>query len=254
MFNKNTTSYMALNEDKAFSLGADNKMLSGDPACAYFMKANRRCIVLINNYTIQTVDFPDGLTIENTKKAMAFKIKDFIDYPVEQCHYDLIPILDEQNKGKYYLVCINKTSMLETFKKLKIENIKVIDFFENALLNLATTHTSSKQSSLCIFDFGTYTYILLVYKNSTLCFRKIEASSNLEFDLWISEIQRSFDIFERQYRFTSIEETILVNIDKNKEQDINILLKNPKYIDVTVPDGMTSIDYIALEGLKCRVL
>lgn len=216
-------------------------------------KHKNRAAVLLHNYQLTSVDYPPGTDISTAKKITSFKLKELLDVPVTDCVYDVLNTHDEQNTGRFYVLSASKSDLALEFTKYNISNFKCIDIFENALRNTANTLTTSSKASLVVFVFENYSYILLMYKHSILSYRKLEVSTK-DFDLWISEIQRSADIFERQFRFTSVDETLVINLDDAHHDNAKILLKDPKFITDKPQNDDTPLDvHMALKGLALRL-
>lgn len=252
-----------------FFKSKDNLLLCIKDGCAYYLngdsvetltpelsnslnnKYSNKHLILLDNYQINLIDVPSGTEIDVAHKIISFKIKEYIDYPLNDCTFDVLPT--EASLSKYYAVSASKKELSLLLDKFHLGNLKTIDFFENALRNIAMSASTSDKASLIVYVFNGYTYIILMFKGNILSYRKLEIEPK-DFDFWISEIQRSFDIFERQFRFTAIDQTVLVNLPTDKQKDTEILLKGTKFIEILPKNNDTPIDvYLALKGLACRV-
>lgn len=216
-------------------------------------KHKNRALVLLTNYQLNSIDYPSGTNVETALKITSFKLKEYVETPIADCVYDVMPTHDEQNTGRYYVVSACKSELSAIFENYKISNFKCIDIFENSLKNIANTYITSEKASLVVYVFDSFSYILLMYKSSILSYRKLEVPAS-EFELWVSEVQRSFDIFERQFRFTSITETIVVNLDESHHKSAEILLKEPKFVTDIPTDTTIPLDvHLAMKGLAFRL-
>jgi MSHA biogenesis protein MshI len=160
------------------------------------------------------------------KSAIRWRIKDLLDYHVDDATVDVLDIPPEspqagRNHSMYAIAARNETirGCVKLFESAHIP-LSVIDIPEIAQRNISALHeTEGRGAALLYFnnDFGLLT---ITYRGELYLSRRIEigmsqiqrAVPELRAELFgrvVLELQRSFDHFDRQYHFVPIAKVLL---------------------------------------------
>lgn len=182
--------------------------------------AAHRVVTLLapGEFQMPQVDTPQ-VPREEWKQALIWKLKDVIDFPVEQATFDVIEIPTEayapgRPSMAYAVVAKNEVigALMQSFEGAGLE---VIDVPELALRNISARLESENRGLACLsFDHGGG-LLVVTYKGELYASRRIEisldqlAKADLErkqqlFERIGLELQRSLDAFDRQYSFISL--------------------------------------------------
>lgn len=176
------------------------------------------CALLLKQgeYHILQLEKPN-IPANEIKQAVSWKIKDMIDYPVEQATIDVIDIPADQTKSNrqsfvYAIAARNERigGYMQRFEKLGKNGLEVIDIPEMAQRNIAA-YLEQENRGLALLSINGKGCLLTFTANQELYYaRQIdlnidaftsddsEQKSNLYERLGL-EIQRSLDNFERQF-------------------------------------------------------
>lgn len=175
-----------------------------------------RCATLLSSgeYQISAVEAPDVPEAE-LKSAMRYRMKDVIDYPVEESVYDLLEIPAAQGapgRSRLIYVIAAKSelvrSYVERFDEAKVP-LSIIDIPETAQRNITALYESNgRAAGLLYFDdsgglltvtSGSELYLARRFDFTMKQIR--EATDAYREDLYgriLVELQRTLDNFERQ--------------------------------------------------------
>lgn len=193
-------------------------------------KLGARVLLLLapGEYQMLQADAPD-LQGDELKAALRWKVKDQLDYPVEQATLDAIDIRLEgaaAARGRQcYVVAASDAALapkIRMFQGARV-SLEVIDIPELAQRNVAAMfETENRGLALLNFtaDGGLLTF---TYKSELYAVRRIEVSlEQLEqadearrtelFDRIALEVQRSIDNFERQYNFITLSRLLTADL------------------------------------------
>lgn len=184
------------------------------------------CIDLLNpgEYQVLTVDAPPVPPAE-LKSAVRWRLKDLLDYPVDQATVDVVDIpLDgaAAARGRSVLAVAARNDTIrermERFRDARLP-LKAIDIPEMAQRNLSALCGSSQGLALLAFDAGggilTFTYRgeLYLYRRIDITLGQLQdANESLRqqsLERVALELQRSLDHFDRQYNFISLGKLML---------------------------------------------
>lgn len=177
-------------------------------------------VLSAGEYQMLQVDAPD-LQGEELKSALRWKVKDMLDYPVEQATLDAFDIRLEgaaAARGRQcFVVAANNATLtpkVRLFQDARL-HLEVIDIPELAQRNVAALFETENRG-LALLNFtpegGMLTF---TYKGEIYVVRRIEvALEQLEqadearrselYDRIALEVQRSIDNFERMYNFITL--------------------------------------------------
>jgi MSHA biogenesis protein MshI len=189
---------------------------------------NYHCTLLIKQgeyqiFQIEKPNVPDN----ELKQAISWKLKDMIDYPVEQATIDIINIPTDDSKSNrqsyVYAVSAKNTligNLMQQFSEVAKSGIEVIDIPEMAQRNIAA-YIEEENRGLALLSINKNGGLLTFTANKALYHaRQIElntealSSDNGEqksniFERFALEIQRSLDSFERQFPQLTINRLVL---------------------------------------------
>ncbi len=209
-----------------------------------------RCSLLLNSgeYQLTQIEKP-SVPDEELKQATGWKIKDVIDYPVDQACIDVIDIPSDPNNNRrqanIYVATARNELIADYMQRLldfSETNLEVIDIPEMAQRNIAkcleqenrglAMLSLSESNGLLTFTSGGELY----YSRSTdIGYKQFgnEVSSesiSASFERLSLAIQRSLDNFERQVPYVSINRLVLAPFPGR--EDFYDYLKTALYIQV----------------------
>lgn len=173
------------------------------------------------DYQIIMVDTPN-VPADEIKIAIRYRIKDSINYSVEQATVDVLQIPKNNRQNSVYaIVAANETikKRMELFEKAEIE-LTVIDIQETAQRNIAALFETEGRG-LAFLAFDERGGLLTFTCDQELCLsRRFEitsgqledANANLRqqyIDRVELEVQRSLDYFDRQFHQVSLNKMII---------------------------------------------
>lgn len=186
-----------------------------------------RCATLLHpaEYQLLMVDAPN-VPREELKAAIRWRIKDLIDYHIDDATMDVLDIpVDKDAPGKnhymYAVAAKNETvqAQIAQFERAKIP-LQVIDIPETAQRNIAELYESADRGiGMLSFDHsgGLFT---LSFQGELYLARRLdltwpqlagaqEGQRQLYFERIGVELQRALDHFERQYQNVTLSELLL---------------------------------------------
>jgi MSHA biogenesis protein MshI len=174
-------------------------------------------------FQIEKPNVPDN----ELKQAIGWKLKDMIDYPVEQATIDVIniPADDSKSNRQSYVYAVSAKNLLigdfmQKFTDIAKSGLEVIDIPEMAQRNIAS-YIEEENRGLALLSINKNGGLLTFTANKALYHaRQIElntdaiSSENSEqkssiFERFSLEIQRSLDNFERQFPQLAINRLVL---------------------------------------------
>ena len=210
----------------------------------------------------EALDLPDRA---EAKEALRWKIKEMVDFPVDQTTLDFFEIPTDgaaTNRGRQVFVAVAKNEVLrpkiELFQDARLP-LSVIDIPELALRNVARLFETQLRG-LALLNFTPAGGILIFTFRGELCaVRRIEITlEQLEtaedgrltdlFDRIALEVQRSVDNFERQ--FNAITMSRLVTLEMQSVPGMLAYLKDYLSIKVEALDLTEVIDFPSVPELK----
>jgi MSHA biogenesis protein MshI len=175
-------------------------------------------------YQVQIVEAPNVPQAE-LKSAVRWRLKDFLDYPVESATVDVLtvpgPVAANRGKSVFAVSARNETisTAMQLFSKAKIP-LRVIEIPEMAQRNLAALFESDGRA-IAVLSFGEEGGLLTFTAGGELYLsRRMEVTleqllgSGAEareqlFDRIALELQRSLDHFDRQHNTVPLAKVML---------------------------------------------
>jgi MSHA biogenesis protein MshI len=175
-------------------------------------------------YQVQVVDAPNVPDAE-LKSAVRWRLKDFLDYPVETATVDVLPVPGPAapNRGKsvFAVSARNDTisAAMNLFSRAKIP-LQVIEIPEMAQRNLAALFETD-QRAVAVLSFGEEGGLLTFTANGELYLsRRMEVTleqlqgsgatmKDQLFERIALELQRSLDHFDRQHNNVTLAQVML---------------------------------------------
>jgi MSHA biogenesis protein MshI len=178
-----------------------------------------QCLTVLpaSDYQLLMIDAPNVPRGE-LRNAARWKIKDMLDYPVEQATLDLLDIPSEGDRGQsvYTVAARNETirSCMERFSHAHIP-LSVIDIVETAQRNLATFYEPPERGVAMLYAGKEHVLFTVNFRGELYMARRIEVGldelekltmrgSDEAKNRILLELQRSFDHLERQFPFISL--------------------------------------------------
>lgn len=195
--------------------------------------AKHRCVSLMNSeaYQLLMVEVPD-VPKDEVIEAMRWRIKDLIEFPVEQAVVDVFDIPDQKSSGDMVYVVVAKEEVVAQRVKLMLSagfDLDSIDIMELAMRNIASHLPENKQGVAMVW-LGMHSGSITLTKESVLYFtRHLTGSEKLfgalysdavtaEMEGWLDtviiEIQRTLDFYESQYQEPPVSGVVLVPLIK----------------------------------------
>ena len=195
---------------------------------AHLGMANLHCALLLaqSEYQLFQIEKPN-VPADELKQAISWKLKDMLDYPVEQATVAVIDIPTDPsntNRQSYVYAVAAKNSVIGDYMVRLIDyagsNLEVIDIPELAQRNIAA-YLEQESCGLAMLSINSHGGLLTFTSGGELYHsRRIEINSkqmyddNSEirsntFERLSLEIQRSLDNFERQLPHVTINRLVL---------------------------------------------
>jgi len=190
--------------------------------------ANRHCLLLLaqGEYKLLHLEKPN-VPANELKQAISWKLKDMIDYPVEQATIDVINIPanpNNSNRQSYVYAVVAKNELLSNYiQRLKATSgsgLEVIDIPELAQRNIAA-FLEQKDRGLAMLSINSAGGLLTFTSGGELYHARhididtqqlqsenSERKSNV-FERLSLEIQRSLDSFEREFSYITTNRLVL---------------------------------------------
>jgi len=200
------------------SITADADLDFNSFHCALLMKQGE--------YQIFQIEKPN-VSDNELKQAIGWKLKDMIDYAVEQATVDVIhiPLDDTKSNRQSYVYAVSAKNTvignyMQQFSDISKSGLEVIDIQEMAQRNIAA-YIEEENRGLALLSIDSNGGLLTFTANKALYHaRQIElnteafSSDNSEqksniFERFGLEIQRSLDNFERQFPQLTINRLVL---------------------------------------------
>ncbi|HEX4984686.1 MAG TPA: agglutinin biogenesis protein MshI [Burkholderiales bacterium] len=192
-----------------------------------------RCSTVLSQqqYQLQLVDAP-SVPKEEMKSAVRWKLKEFLEYPVESATVDMVPIPPAPaaaNRGRTLYAVSARNQDIEACMKLFAQAripLQVIDIAEMAQRNLAILFEAD-QRALAMLSFGEQGGLLTFTAQGELYLsRRMEiglgqlANAQGEardqlFERIALELQRSLDHFDRQFSSVPLARLLLAPLPED---------------------------------------
>ena len=189
---------------------------------------NRHCLLLLaqGEYKLLHLEKPN-VPANELKQAISWKLKDMIDYPVEQATIDVINIPanpNNSNRQSYVYAVVAKNELLSNYiqrlKAISCPGLDVIDIPELAQRNIAA-FLEQKDRGLAMLSINSAGGLLTFTSGGELYHARhididtqqlqsenSERKSNV-FERLSLEIQRSLDSFEREFSYITTNRLVL---------------------------------------------
>jgi MSHA biogenesis protein MshI len=186
-----------------------------------------QCMALLSptEYQLLLIDAP-GVPAPELRDAARWRIKDMIDYSVDQATIDVLDIpVDPSGGGRghsMYAVAANNTVIQTCMDRLARARVpvSVIDIPETAQRNIAAVCESPDRGIALLYAGKSQVLLTVNYRAELYLARRIDASLD-ELEKFahggsedaknriLLEVQRSFDHLERQFPFVAVEKLLV---------------------------------------------
>ena len=236
------------------------------------LQANRYyCTSLLGggDYQIMAID-PPNVPAAEMKGALRWRLKDLLDYPVEQATFDMLPVpqdphAPERNAAVFAIAAHNNViaAQQNLFLQANI-GLSVIDIPEMAQRNIsALIETEGTGLAMLSFDQDgglltvTYGGHLYLSRRIDVNLQQLELARSEEreaaYDKVTLELQRSLDHFDRQYHFINLTRLVLAPMGEEGDHLHSYLATN-MYLPVESLDLQDVLDFSKVPELKDKYL
>lgn len=221
------------------------------------------------DYQIMSVETPNVPPAE-LKGALRWRLKDLLDYPVEQATFDLLPIPQdspnaERNASLFAIAAHNKS--IEAHQNMFLQaniGLSVIDIPEMAQRNVSSLiETEGTGLAMLSFDQDgglltvTYGGNLYLSRRIDVNLQQLELARSEEreaaYDKVTLELQRSLDHFDRQYHHINLTKLVLAPMGEEGDHLHNYLASN-MYLPVESLDLLDVLDFSKVPEMKDKYL
>lgn len=224
-----------------------------------------RCttVLPLGEYQILLAE-PPAVPSEELKSAIRWRIKDMLDYPVDEATIDVLDIPSDPGGGSrgravFAVAAPNRVieAKVRLFQQAKVP-LSTIDVPETAQRNLATLYEAEGRG-IAALSIGPLGGILTFSRGGELFMtRRIDiASRHLEsegedryqlLERIVLELQRSLDNFEHQYHFVSLARLIVLPL--SQPAGVVEYLAQNLYLPVEAVDLGDVLDITAVPALR----
>lgn len=178
-------------------------------------------------YQLQLVETPN-VPPEEMRQALAFRVKDFIDFPSDDAVVDYLalpPHINSPTKGIAYAVIARKDEVDEeasATRDIGLHALDVLDIPETALRNIAALLPNEDQGVAFLHFTHDIGYLTITRKGELHLIRQIKTGrkdliENADDEFYVTEraagialeVQRSLDYYESHYDYRPITELVL---------------------------------------------
>jgi MSHA biogenesis protein MshI len=228
--------------------------------------ADYRCTTVLGggDYQLMTVEAPNVPRAE-LKAAMRWRLKDILDFPVDDATYDVLDIpLDAHaavRPQQSVFAVAARNSVVKARQQLFVQSkirLRTIDIPEMAQRNVASM-LEAEGRGIAMLSFGEDGGLLTVsWRGELYLSRRIDVTlaqlldgeperRNQSFDKITLELQRSLDNFERQFSFISVARLVLAPSGADGLQEY---LSSNLYTRVETLDLAEVLDLDAIPELR----
>jgi MSHA biogenesis protein MshI len=176
-------------------------------------------VLEIAEYQLFTVD---GLNVPQTeiRQALRWRVKDMLDYDVEEARLDALPI-PAPGRDLIYAVAARKQAVrdcMERFRKAGLA-LRVIDIAETSQRNVAALCESSARAVAMLYLFRESGLLTITHRGELMMTRRLDCGCDAVLGAapdaeravqgLALELQRTFDHFDRQFSGLPIEKLVL---------------------------------------------
>lgn len=223
-----------------------------------------RCAALLGGgeYQLLAVEAP-AVPSEELKTAVRWRLKDMIDFPVDQATVDVLAIPADKAGGRAnnIFAIAARNSVIEARQNLFIGarlDLQVIDIPEMAQRNISAL-LEQEGRGIAMLSFSADGGLLTVTYNGELYLsRRMDVAveqlldedhdrKHATFDRITLELQRSLDHFERQYSFINVAKLVLA---PTGAAGLEEYLSSNLYTRVETLDLVSVLDIAAVPELK----
>lgn len=226
--------------------------------------AGYRCVHLLapGEYQMLQVEAPQ-VPRQEWKAALVWKLKDMLDFPVEQAVFDVLEIPTEAyapgRPSLAYAVVARSELVKGLMQSMADTGLEAIDVPEMALRNISACLESENRGLACLhFDQGGG-LLVVTFKGELYASRRIEISleqlsmadrdrKQQLFERIGLELQRSLDAFDRQYSFISLPRLLIA--PRPELAGLLDYLATTLYLPVELLDLEQALDVSACPSLQ----
>ena len=222
-------------------------------------------VLASGEYQVLPVEAPN-VPAEEIKTAIRWRLKDMLDYPVDEATLDIMNTQQDKNspaknQPMYAVAARSKSieSCQSLFSQAKID-MRVIDIPEMAQRNIATL-LQAEGRGVALLSFNAEGGLLTITFAGTLYLsRRIDVTlsqltqpgveqKNVCYEKITLELQRSLDYFDRQYNFITLPKLILAPLG-DAGAGLQEYMAANLYIPVEILNLETVLDFSKVPELK----
>lgn len=200
---------------------------SAEKAARDFQLGRFKCMTLLDpgEYQLLLVEAP-AVPVEELKSALRWRIKDMLDYHVDDATIDVLDVPPEEpasgrNHWMFAVAARNDViqARIREFEDARVP-LQVIDIPETAQRNIAALYEAPGRG-IALLHLGPDRGLLTInFKGELYLSRRLDVGTDLllgseveareaAFSRVLVELQRTFDHFERQFRFVSVTQLLI---------------------------------------------
>jgi MSHA biogenesis protein MshI len=225
-----------------------------------------RCTTLLRfaDYQLHLIDAPSVPRAE-LKNAVRWRVKDIIDYPLDQATVDVFSVPDAkgsiENPKSVYAVSARNDSVGKTVRPFNESNVSLesVDIPALAQRNIARLHEQEGRGLAVLAFYDECGKLTISAGGELFMTRRVEVTRDqlLEanedrrhdlFDRIALELQRSLDHFDRQYAGLPVVKLLLAPLPA--ETGLQAFLASNIYVPVEPIDLAAVMDFPAVPELK----
>ncbi len=222
-------------------------------------------VLASNEYQLLSVE-PPNVPAQELKTAMRWRLKDLLDYPVEDATLDILNVspnkdIPAKNQPIYTVAARSKSiePCQSLFRQAKIA-LGIIDIPEMAQRNIAML-LNAEGRGVALLSFNAEGGLLTITCADTLYLsRRINVTlsqltqpdieqKNSCYEKITLELQRSLDYFDRQYNFVTLSKLVLAPLGDSGASLQEYMAAN-LYIPIEILNLETVLDFSTVPELK----
>lgn len=208
---------------------------------------------------------PPDVPSEEIKEAMRWRIKELVDFPVDQATLDVLEVPMEGAEGArsrfVFVACAPNEvigARIRTLQQAGID-LEAIEVPETVQRNIASLYEPPGRG-LAMLGFSAEGGLLtFTYRGELHAFRRLEITLDqlvnagyderqALFDRIVLELQRSLDTFEHQYHYVSLAQLLVMPLPE--EIGLASYLAQNLYVPVEAADLAKVMDFIKVPELR----
>ncbi len=210
-------------------------------------------------FLIESLRVPE----EEFKDALSWRIKNLINYPIEEAviDYFALPVKKVSSHPMLVAACAKKTQLNQITKWLKKSKLNLTTIYipELALRNLTALFENDEKSSAFIYFYDNGAILNItrqkdLYFTRRILFSTHPESNEIDYEKIGLEILRYFDYFQSQWRYPNPSRIFIASSKGNTADIVNILSKYLLLPVTSFPIKSFLVDSIKIESAQDEMI